>query len=290
MVAQFCGRATADYRIGEGEAAEAFWSALDRPDPKLRAAINAGATAEQISRLRGFKEATRRARQEIYYGLRRYWQDTAAEAIDVLTNLPTNSDPETISRTVESVTRLHVSTRERAGHQDDFYRQVGAFLDGVKTILDVGCGVQPLAFPFDTGGAGVEIYVAAEPDAAAVSALQAYARNPRRRQLIPLSWRIENGWTPILAAAKPVVEFDLALLLKLVPVMERQQPELLETLSRIPARKLLITGCRQALVKKETIERREKAVLRKFMDEFGFRTIGELETEDEVGWLVKRIF
>jgi len=50
---------------------------------------------------------------------------------------------------------------------------------------------------------------------------------------------------------------DLGLLLKVVPVVRRQSPELLPVLAAIPADRLVISGCRNAMAKRRDIERRE---------------------------------
>ena len=103
---------------------------------------------------------------------------------------------------------------------------------------------------------------------------------------MPVRWELAEGWGPVQQAdSEP---FEVALLLKIVPVVRRRQPGLLDLLARVPARKLLVTGSRQAMVKHTSIERREHAVIREFAVGHGLEIVRPFETEDEVGWLFGR--
>jgi hypothetical protein len=90
-----------------------------------------------------------------------------------------------------------------------------------------------------------------------------------------------------VAGPEPGGGFALALGLKLIPVLARQERSLLPLFQELPARRFLITGARQAMVKRRTIERRERASLLAFADELGFEIVGTLETTTELGLLLE---
>lgn len=73
-----------------------------------------------------------------------------------------------------------------------------------------------------------------------------------------------------------------------MPVVARQERERLATLAAVPARRLLVTGAKQAMVKRRAIDRREERVLRAFADDHGLAIVGELDTPSELGLLLAR--
>ena len=90
-----------------------------------------------------------------------------------------------------------------------------------------------------------------------------------------------------MVGPEPDEGFALALGLKLIPVLARQERELLPLFRDLPTRRFLITGAREAMVKRRSIERRERASLQAFADELGFPIIGSLETDSELGVLLE---
>jgi hypothetical protein len=56
----------------------------------------------------------------------------------------------------------------------------------------------------------------------------------------------------------------------------------------VPAQRLLITGARQAMVKRRSIEQREQRILRNFADEHGFAIVDTFVTSTEIGLLLAR--
>jgi 16S rRNA (guanine(1405)-N(7))-methyltransferase len=78
----------------------------------------------------------------------------------------------------------------------------------------------------------------------------------------------------------------LALIMKVVPVVCRQQRELLSVLAETPADTWLLTGSRIALAKRRSIERREKRVLEEFVSLAGRTVKHEFVVEEEFAWVV----
>jgi hypothetical protein len=90
----------------------------------------------------------------------------------------------------------------------------------------------------------------------------------------------------VLSAAGQAA-FDIALMLKLIPVVARQSRELLSTLEQTPARRWIVTGSTTGLAKRTSILRREQTILRRFIADSG-RTIREEFTfGEEFGYVVE---
>ena len=83
-----------------------------------------------------------------------------------------------------------------------------------------------------------------------------------------------------------VADFDLALMLKLIPVVQRQQRELIPLLLTVPAKSFLVTGSRYALTKNMDIEGRERKVIKDFIEKSGKNLTESLNTKNEFGYLL----
>ena len=154
-----------------------------------------------------------------------------------------------------------------------------------RRVVDIGCGLYPLVFPFDGRGKGVAQYVAADRHPSIVSAVEAYAAARGDGRITALEWDVRSGWGDLLPRGAPA-EFDVAFLLKLVPVVHRQARELLDVLRRTPAPIWVASGSRISMTKRRSIERRERAVMHKFAASAGRRVEAELVTEDEFAWVL----
>ncbi len=108
----------------------------------------------------------------------------------------------------------HASARERVPHLDRFYAGIWALTGTPSRVLDVGCGLAPLALPWM--GIGDATYVAVDADRHALERVREF---------------MEAVGQPHLVRAADVVtepprdEVDVALLLKLVPTLDRQDAE-----------------------------------------------------------------
>lgn len=126
----------------------------------------------------------------------------------------------------------HSSTGERSAILTDLYGWLFENIPPIRSILDLGCGLNPISLPFmniapDTRYVACDIHT----DLADF-----------------LNWFFQHTGTNGMALAADIVfelpeeECDLALLLKLLPVIEQQKRGASkELLSRIHARYLLIT-------------------------------------------------
>ena len=120
-----------------------------------------------------------------------------------------------VEATCRLVMALHQSTRERLPAIDRFYRDIWDVTGRPHTLLDVGCGLNPLALP----------WMSLEPDARLV------ALDIDRERVQWLNrYLVLAGLEPLarcqdVLAQPPGDAADVALLLKMAPTLERQEPE-----------------------------------------------------------------
>lgn len=246
----------------------------------------------RLARTRAYKQAADRAKTKIYYHLRRYRQDDPGlhDAAQRLRELAAAGigmgDPQAVAAR-DAVVRSHVSTRERLDDLAAFFAALLQLVPAPTSILDLGCGVMPLLYPFDGTGSSTTTYVALDRDAVAVEVCDAWAGLVGEGRLRAQRWALHDGFAGI-TGPEPGGTFALALALKLVPVIARQEREQLHVLAGAPARRLLVTGAKQAMVKRRAIDRREERVLRAFAEDHGLAIVGTLDTPSEIGLLLER--
>jgi 16S rRNA (guanine(1405)-N(7))-methyltransferase len=110
--------------------------------------------------------------------------------------------------------RAHASTRERVPHLDSFYAAIWEVTGPPRTaVIDLGCGMGPLALPWMQLADGVR-YHACDVDGAALETVAAFL------QLVGRPGEVEARDLVSDVAGLPAG--DVALLLKLVPTLDRQ--------------------------------------------------------------------
>jgi 16S rRNA (guanine(1405)-N(7))-methyltransferase len=254
----------------------------------LQTAASVAGEPQKLARMRVYKDAARDAKATIYSELRRYRADDTAltGAIAELEAIEPGCNPDAVAAIVRRIAANHASTAERLPHLDQFLAELLAFTGQAKTVLDAGAGMMPILFPFEKAPALVS-YVACDRDRIAMRALEAYARWRGDGRLIVLNWSLADGWAAVIAAGG-VEKFDVALMLKFVPVVRRQEPESLRVLAQVPAGRMMVGGSRVALVKRLDIERRERGVVDKFVREAGWHAVGTFRTPDEFAVIATR--
>ena len=110
--------------------------------------------------------------------------------------------------------RSHASTRERIGHIERFFPGIWSITGVPQSVLDLGCGLNPLALP----------WMALAPDAAYV-AIDADERPLAAvRGFLDLVGQPHEVTASDLVTEAPTQRADVALLLKLVTTLDRQDP------------------------------------------------------------------
>lgn len=268
------------YRIDEGAAAAAVREVFSKSD-ELHKIIGRETSPPKVTRTRAFKDVVNAVRRNIYYDLRRYSADVESQnALIERLSEAGGAPPGGLQSFVLEIAKSHASTRERLKDREAFYGQLLPLLGRPRSILDVGCGMQPLLFPFDDLKDSLELYAAADKDPSSIAAVAAFAKATGNGRIVAARWDIAEGWPPLIKSCQ-VKEFDVAFLLKVVPVVERQQPELVDILRETPGRLWVLTGSKVSLTKRQDIERRERALLRRFYEASGRRVVNEFSVSEE---------
>lgn len=173
----------------------------------------------------------------------------------------------------------HSSTRERLSHARAMFQQIFKITGKPKSIADYGCGLNPLFIPEMNLPAGTR-YTALDIDLAEIKYL-----NQAVTQLAP-QIRFEARVHDLLG--DPPVSADIALLLKLLPVLEQQQPGISrELLDKIPAKYLVVSFPTASLSSK-------KRGMRQFYSEnfkkllAGREQFEEISFPEEIFFVIKR--
>ncbi len=279
LAADLVAQARRQYRIGEADAL-AVARELLRGQRAIAAAVTDGHGARQIERTRQFKDLASATRKKIYYQLRRYDRedDFAQAALGSLNAMPPGEHPG--ADVIFALAAGHVSTAERLPTFADFHAALFASIGRPESILDVGCGVYPLLFPFDQRGASVASYVAADRDPRSLAILESYARARGDGRLLVAEFDINDGWRALIdRAGRP--HFDVAFLFKLVPVVRRQDRGAYRALAQVPADLLVLTGATSAMTRNRSIERRERNVLLSFAHDAGLTVLAQSAAGEE---------
>lgn len=272
------------YKVTPEDARTALLDAF-QAQPGLLEEINTRHPNEDVTRMRSYKNAVKAARKQIYYQLRQYKRETP-ENVDLTARLAgqieAGAAPKEIDKTCQKLLKTHTSTAER--DQKTFYDALLALVDTpVETVIDAGSGLQPLAYPYRE--AGTNLYVAIDSDAEVIHTLTTFAQSLKATDFVAIQADLVTfSWA---AVDFEPGDYDLALMLKLIPVVTRQNRDILEYLVEVPAKRILITGNLESLTRHESIRAREDKVLRAFIELSGRRITGELEVSGEFGYLLE---
>lgn len=275
------------YRVSIEEAEAALGEAFAAA-PELACRVRHRHAQEDVSRWRDYREVIRKCRKELYYGLRQYYR--APASVERLVEefereAEAAARPERIEELRQELLAAHTSTRERLQHYAEFYERFFELVGAPSTLLDVGCGMHPLSYPFAGRGELTELYVALDMDRRAIRALRAYARLVGTGRLVTMQASLEDRtWAERLPCSAP---FELAVLLKVVPVLSRLDRAAVEGLAEAPARRLLLSGSRESMTRRQSIQARERGVLKRFIERSGRRIVAEFLAGNEFGYLVE---
>lgn len=134
--------------------------------------------------------------------------------------------------------RSHASTRERLPYLGSFYQRTWSITGVPSSILDLGCGLNPLALPA-MGLAPDARYVAIDVDERPLAAVRAYLEQ---------SGQPHEVRTLDLVSSVPDDAADVALMLKLVTTLDRQDPDAAtRLLQRLRARHAVVSFALRSL-------------------------------------------
>lgn len=271
-----------NYKCPLDQATDFFYERITK-NQEITKLIQTAPTAKQLSKNAAFKEFIKKNKKDLYYKLRKYKSNEShlAELMQALTDVKTNEATASPHELLEKLSQVHVSSQERFAENEAFYTELSGTIGSAVTIVDVGCGVQPLFFPKEQFPL-VAKYVALDKDRESVSIMQRFkeAFTTRYDWLYPRVWNIAEGWGDICKTFEVEV-FDAALVLKVVPVVKRIEPLLLDGLVKIPAEMIIVSGVKESMVRKHDIEHKERRAINSFIQTSGREVVKQFELENE---------
>jgi 16S rRNA (guanine(1405)-N(7))-methyltransferase len=168
-----------------------------------------------LSRHRRPKDATKAVRKRLHSIMAPYLGDPDYEAVSAaLATAFAAGDTEQIEKVCHDALYSHLSTRERLPIMEDFYRQIFQVTGTPGRLLDIACGLNPLAFPWMSLPDSTE-YVAYDIHEPRISFINNYFHLQGLLQLA----RVQD-----VALHFPQEKADAALFLKEMPRFERNYP------------------------------------------------------------------
>lgn len=221
---------------------------------------------QELEKRRGLKEAVKATKNKLHQVASAY-QEGPMDYARWLKDLRNAANLPVQFRTVcKQIMRHHASTRERLGILEPFYQETLSGLPPVRQVLDVACGLNPLALPWMNFPSDI-IYHAVDIYQDLTSFLN---------QFLSIAGVHGSAETADVLEFCPSVQVDLALVLKTIPCLEQLDKtagrRLLEVLQ---ANYLLVSFPAQSL------GGRDKRMVENYEQHF-------LELVSEKGWTYKR--
>jgi len=171
--------------------------------------------AEELPKARNVDDAVKRVKRRLHQAVGAF---RGARAADVLAAVRTTWDGDLTDQVFRAacaeVLRTHASTAERLAHLERFYAPIWKMTGGPpRTLLDLGCGLGPLALPWMRLTRSAT-YHASDVDRRSLEVADQFLELVGQPHTIHASDLVADG--------PPMVHADVALLLKLVPLLDRQ--------------------------------------------------------------------
>jgi 16S rRNA (guanine(1405)-N(7))-methyltransferase len=231
-------------------------------EPALVARIGEG----ELGKGRKFKEAVKATKSKLHQVGGAYLTDIPRYSNWLVSLTQAEHDPQALKPICREVMASHVSTRERLPILDEFYDALFAQLPEISSVLDVACGLNPLAIPWMPLQPGSQ-YHAVDMYSDMVAFVQAFM------DMLPV-----EGQAKVcdVAATPPTQPVDLALVLKAIPCLEQIDKQTGERLlDSLQAKYLVISFPAKSL------GGREKGMRENYEERFTLLTAGR-------GWCIHR--
>jgi len=245
--------------------------------------IENGGAIKRIEKSKIFRTIVQLAKKKIYYLLRQYDRNQELQK-NLIKQLQEASPRQENTNILSQLALTHISTKERIADIDIFYQNFFEHFPDLNTIVDIGCGIHPITFPFSEQQ--LSLYLGLEKDQNSIRILNAFKKTiPTTANFIPVRWNIQEGWETI--QQNYTKSFDIALMFKLVPVVMRTDPEMVEVLKNTPAPSWIVSGSKFSMTKKESIEKRERRIISKFIRASGKEIIDEFSISEEFFYVLQ---
>jgi 16S rRNA (guanine(1405)-N(7))-methyltransferase len=196
--------------------------------------------AQELAKGRKFKEAVKATRNKLHQVGGAYQEKGIdyGRALLELEQLPPDLYHPAVQAFCRSMMEQHASTRERLAILDDFYREILSPLGPIESVLDVACGLNPLARAWmplqpETQYFACDIY----------ADMIAFLNRFFTQMNLP-----GEAWLCDLVQQAPSQPAQLALVLKTIPCLEQLDKSIgRRLLAGLPAKHMLVSFPAQSL-------------------------------------------
>lgn len=169
--------------------------------------------AAELAKRRNLKEALKATKNKLHQVGAAYQDSTPSYArwLEALRVASQTGDPAQLQATCREIMQHHASTRERAPFLAHFYSTILADVAPVHSVLDIACGLNPLAIPWMPLAPGARYY-ACDIYQDMIAFLQA---------CLPLLHVDGEATVCDVIQHCPTRKVDVAFVLKTIPVLEQ---------------------------------------------------------------------
>jgi len=169
--------------------------------------------AQELVKRRSFKEALKSTRNKLHQIGGAYFagRQDYSQWLDELRVAAQTGDRAVMQRVCGTIMSHHASTRERLPILDQFYASILADLPPIRSVIDIACGLNPLAIPWMPLEAGAQYYACDIYQGMLDFLDDALA-------LMPIKGTVQQR---DIIQACPTHQADLALVLKTLPCLEQ---------------------------------------------------------------------
>lgn len=245
------------------------------------AALVARLAAEELPRSRNADDAVKRVKRRLHQAVGAF---RSAKLRDPLTAVRAAWDGDLADpgfrAACTDLLAAHASTRERMGHLEAVYEGILAITGVPARLLDIGCGLNPVALPWMNLSPDA-MYVASDVDERPLSTVAAF---------LDLVGQPHDVQARDLVTEPPTDEAEVALLLKLVPTLDRQDAGASARLLRqLRVRHAVVSFPRRSLGGRgKGMERTYRERLDRLVDEAGrVEGVAEASVPNELVFILK---
>lgn len=225
--------------------------------------------AEELARSRNPADAAKRVKRRLHQAVGAYRSRAASKASAALEAAWSGGWDEPMREACRRALERHASTRERVDELDRFYGEVWKAVGGVPaSVLDLACGLNPLALPF-MGLATSAEYLACDADRGVLQEVEAF---------FELVGQPHRTWPCDLVIGAPEATADVALLLKTAPLLDRQDgAAALRLVANVRARHVVVSFPARSLGGRGRLERAYRARMGALAEDLGPRIASSTE-------------
>lgn len=224
---------------------------------------------EELPRSRNAEDAAKRVKRRLHQAVGAYRGGSAAKVGAELRAAWSGTWDEPMRDACRRALERHASTRERIGELERFYAEVWKVVGGVPaSVLDLACGLNPLALPFMGLPSSAE-YLACDADRGVLQEVEAF---------LELVGQPHRTWPCDLATGAPEAAAEVALLLKTVPLLDRQdRAAAVRLVAGLRTRHVVVSYPARSLGGRGRLERTYRSRMETLVEDLGPQVVSSVE-------------